>query len=141
MIPWAIVALLAHATTYPGWIVAGTVGGTIFVYYIAYEGLHHLMHKPQIAWIERAGFFKFIKNHHRLHHVYMGKNFNVVLPLADLLLGTLVLADPQPSRPTEPAARQVARRHSAWGRKLRAEATGVNERAPQPDSLVSPPES
>jgi len=141
MIPWAIVALLTRGTGYPGWTVACTVGGTFYVYYLFYEGLHHLMHKPQIAWIERAGFFKFIKKHHRLHHVYMGKNFNVVLPLADLLLGTLVLTDPQPARVTEPAARQVARRHSDWGKRLRAEASGVNEHAPQPDSFVSPPES
>ena len=140
-IPWAIVALLTRGTGYPGWTVVATIGATIFVYYIAYEGLHHLMHKPAIPWIERAGFFRFIKNHHRLHHVYMGKNFNVVLPLADLFMGTLVLDDPQPARPTEPAARQVARRHSAWGKRLRAETSGVQERAPQPDPLVTPPES
>jgi hypothetical protein len=141
MIPWAIVALLARGTGYPGWTVAWTVGGTFYVYYLAYEGLHHLMHKPQIPWIENAGFFQFIKKHHRLHHVYMGKNFNVVLPLADLCLGTLVLTDPQPPRVTEPAARQVARRHSDWGKRLRAEVTGGDEHAPQPESLVSPPES
>jgi sterol desaturase/sphingolipid hydroxylase (fatty acid hydroxylase superfamily) len=99
------------------------------------------MHKPTMPWIERAGFFRFIKNHHRLHHVYMGKNFNVVLPLADVLLGTLVLNDPQPSRPTEPAARQVARRHSLWGKRLRAEATGVSEHSTQSEPLASPPES
>jgi hypothetical protein len=71
----------------------------------------------------------------------MGKNFNVVLPLADLVLGTLVLTDPLPPKPTEPAARQVARRHSRWGRRLRAEAQGVGEPERRPDSLVSPPES
>jgi hypothetical protein len=71
----------------------------------------------------------------------MGKNFNVVLPLADLLLGTMVLNDPQPARVTEPAARQVARRHSEWGRRLREEAAGVETHAKQPDSFVSPPES
>jgi hypothetical protein len=140
VIPWSIAALLTRGTGYPGWTVVATVAATIFVYYIAYEGLHHLMHKPQVPWIENAGFFQFIKKHHRLHHVYMGKNFNVVLPLADLLLGTLVLNDPQPARPTEPAARQVARRHSAWGRRLRAETSGVAEHSTQPEPLVSPPE-
>jgi len=73
--------------------------------------------------------------------VYMGKNFNVVLPLADLLLGTLVLNDPEPARLTEPRAKQVARRYSRWGRRLRAEATGLAESSSPPDSLVSPPES
>jgi len=118
-----------------------TVGATIYVYYLAYEGFHFLMHKPTIPWIERARFFQFIKKHHRLHHVYMGKNFNVVLPLADLVLGTLVLNDPHPPRVTEPAARTVARRHSYWGKRLRAEAEGVQESSPVPDPLVSPPES
>jgi hypothetical protein len=140
MIPWALVAWLASGTGYPGWTVMATIGATIFVYYLAYEGFHYLMHKPTIPWIERAGFFQFIKKHHRLHHVYMGKNFNVVLPLADLMLGTLVVNDPHPSRPTEPAARTVARRHSAWGKRLREEAAGVSESKTQPDSLVSPPE-
>jgi len=68
----------------------------------------------------------------------------VVLPLADLLLGTLVLNDPQPARITEPAAKTVARRHSLWGKRLREEAAGVNGHASSrepADSLVSPPES
>jgi len=121
MIPWAIPAYLFRGTSFPGWVVTGVIGGVILVYYFAYEGFHHLMHKPRFPWIEQSGFFRFMKNHHRLHHVYMGKNFNVVLPLADLCLGTLVLTDPQPSRVTEPAAKQVARRHSQWGKRLREE--------------------
>jgi hypothetical protein len=39
------------------------------------------------------GFFR-LNGHHLLRHRYMGKNFNVVLPLADLLLGTLPLRSP-----------------------------------------------
>jgi hypothetical protein len=141
MVPWAIVALIFNHTGYPGWTVMATVGATIYVYYLAYEGFHYLMHNPRWPWIENAGFFQFIKKHHRLHHVYMGKNFNVVLPLADLVLGTLVLNDPQPARVTEPAAKQVARRHSAWGKRLREEAAGVETHAKHPESFVSPPES
>jgi sterol desaturase/sphingolipid hydroxylase (fatty acid hydroxylase superfamily) len=41
--------------------------------------------------VERAGIFFRLNGHHILHHRYMHKNFNVVLPLADLLLGTLLL--------------------------------------------------
>ena len=141
MVPWALVALLAGGTGYPGWTVMATIGATIFVYYLAYEGFHFLMHKPSIPWIERAGFFQFIKKHHRLHHVYMGKNFNVVLPLADLMLGTLVVNDPQPSRPTEPAARSRLPHALCRLATVRAEAAGVSESKTQPDSLVSPPES
>jgi len=143
LIPWSIAALLARGTAYPGWTVVATVGATIYVYYVAYEGLHHLMHKPQIPWIERAGFFQFIKKHHRLHHVYMGKNFNVVCPLADVLLGTMVLADPLPAKVTEPNARQVARRHSRWGRRLRDDAEGRTSTTVEPlgvEEVAAPPE-
>ena len=41
--------------------------------------------------VERSGIFFRLNGHHLLHHRYMHKNFNVVLPLADLLLGTLLL--------------------------------------------------
>jgi sterol desaturase/sphingolipid hydroxylase (fatty acid hydroxylase superfamily) len=119
-----------------------TVGGIVLLYYFAYEGFHYLMHKPSLPWIERRGFFKFIERHHKLHHVYMGKNFNVVLPLADLLLGTLVLTDPLPAKVTEPAARQVARRHSKWGQRLReeAEARAHQSAGSLPDNVAVPPE-
>ena len=39
---------------------------------------------------DRVFFFR-LNGHHLLHHRYMRKNFNVVLPLADLCLGTLLL--------------------------------------------------
>ena len=96
-----------------------TVVVTFFIYYGAYEGFHYLMHRPTIAWIERSRLFRFLERHHRLHHVHMGKNFNVVLPLADLVLGTLILRDSVAPQTTSPMARTIARRHSQYGRKLR----------------------
>ncbi|MEQ1831890.1 MAG: sterol desaturase family protein [Candidatus Eisenbacteria bacterium] len=125
MIPWAVLLLASRFVTLPAlpWnTIMWTVAAVVFAYYLSYEGFHYLMHKPSVAWIERRGFFQWMKNHHRLHHVYMGKNFNVVLPLADWMLGTLVLADPLPPKPTGAAAREVARRHSKFGERLRAEA-------------------
>jgi hypothetical protein len=41
--------------------------------------------------VERSGIFFRLNGHHLLHHRYMGKNFNVVLPLADLCCFTLRL--------------------------------------------------
>jgi len=143
MIPWAILAWTQVGSGLPWFAVMWTVGVVVLFYYFAYEGFHYLMHKPSIPWIERQGFFKFIKNHHRLHHVYMGKNFNVVCPLADMLLGTLVLADPLPAKFTEPAAKQVARRHSRWGRRLRAEAEAGSRTTTESigvEEAVAPPE-
>ena len=60
-------------------------------YYGAYEYIHWCMHLPKKRSVERSGIFFRLNGHHLLHHRYMGKNFNVVLPLADLLFGTLLL--------------------------------------------------
>jgi hypothetical protein len=63
-------------------------------YYGAYEYIHWCMHLPKKRNVERSGIFFRLNGHHLLHHRYMGKNFNVVLPLADLLFGTLLLRSP-----------------------------------------------
>jgi sterol desaturase/sphingolipid hydroxylase (fatty acid hydroxylase superfamily) len=49
------------------------------------------MHLPRKRHVERSGIFFRLNGHHLLHHRYMNKNFNVVLPLADLCFGTLLL--------------------------------------------------
>ncbi|TSC68109.1 MAG: hypothetical protein G01um101472_152 [Parcubacteria group bacterium Gr01-1014_72] len=68
------------------------------LYYAVYEYIHWCMHLPKAKrrLIERFNVFGCrifyrLNGHHLLHHRYMGKNFNVVLPFADLCLGTLVL--------------------------------------------------
>jgi hypothetical protein len=60
-------------------------------YYAAYEYMHWCMHLPKARRIERSGIFFRLNGHHLLHHRYMHRNFNVVLPLADFCLGTLLL--------------------------------------------------
>ncbi len=73
-----------------------TLGAAIAcaAYYSAYEYIHWCMHLPRKRPVERSGIFFRLNGHHLLHHRYMGKNFNVVLPLADLLLGTLLVRSP-----------------------------------------------
>jgi len=61
------------------------------LYYSAYEYIHWCMHLPRKRYVERSGIFFRLNGHHLLHHRYMNRNYNVVLPLADLLLGTLML--------------------------------------------------
>jgi hypothetical protein len=61
------------------------------MYYSTYEYLHWCMHLPRKRSIERSGLFFRLNGHHILHHRYMQTNFNVVLPLADLIMGTLLL--------------------------------------------------
>jgi hypothetical protein len=89
------------------WIILICAVVTSF-YYVAYEYFHWCMHDPKVKrrLIERSWFFYRLNGHHLLHHRYMNRNFNVVLPLADLLLGTLRIRAPwrfpQPRGPSVP---------------------------------------
>ncbi|MFK7851787.1 MAG: sterol desaturase family protein [Akkermansiaceae bacterium] len=60
-------------------------------YYGVYEYIHWCMHLPKARRVEKPWWFRRLNGHHLLHHRQMHKNFNVVLPLADLCLGTLVI--------------------------------------------------
>lgn len=119
-IPWVVASLILSLNHVPlPWLpFVITFPVTMLVYYVGYEGFHFLMHKPSVAWIERSRYFRFLEKHHRIHHNQMDRNLNVLLPLADLCLGTLVLD--APAVPTTPeSALKLARRHSAFGRRLR----------------------
>jgi hypothetical protein len=86
LIPFVMAAwLTAH------WGLLCGAGLVCIGYYGAYEYMHWCMHLPKRRQVERSGIFFRLNGHHLLHHRYMGKNFNVVLPLADLCLGTLLL--------------------------------------------------
>jgi sterol desaturase/sphingolipid hydroxylase (fatty acid hydroxylase superfamily) len=50
------------------------------------------MHKPERRFFSEWPIYKFLARHHYLHHKYPNKNFNVVLPLADYVLGTSIRA-------------------------------------------------
>lgn len=70
-------------------VLAGSVAA-MSLYYLFYEGIHWCMHLPKARRLEMTSLFRRLNGHHLLHHRYMHKNFNVVLPLADLCLGTLL---------------------------------------------------
>lgn len=78
------------------WSLLAGAAVTFALYYGAYEYMHWCMHLPKRRRIERSGLFRRLNGHHLLHHRYMHKNFNVVLPLADLCLGTLILRSKVP---------------------------------------------
>ena len=89
MVPFALAAwFMGHWGFYWGALLACAS------YYITYEYIHWCMHLPKKRHVERSGIFFRLNGHHLLHHRYMHKNFNVVMPLADLLLGTLLLRSP-----------------------------------------------
>ncbi|HEV2472875.1 MAG TPA: sterol desaturase family protein [Chthonomonadales bacterium] len=62
----------------------------MLLYFVTYEYMHWNMHVPRGHFVERFRWFQFLRNHHKLHHRYYQKNFCVLLPLADLCLGTLI---------------------------------------------------
>ena len=65
-----------------------------FCYYGVYEFIHWCMHLPKRRGVEYRWWYKKLNGHHLLHHRYMYKNYNVVLPFADLLFGTLLSRSP-----------------------------------------------
>jgi hypothetical protein len=91
----ALIAICEVPFLVTSWITGfwGVAFGSLLAfvsYYGAYEYLHYCMHVPRQRNMERSGLFFRLNGHHLLHHRYMDRNLNVVLPLADLCFGTLV---------------------------------------------------
>lgn len=94
---WALVAMeIFHLPFF--WLIQHFTGipslwggvAAIAVYYGLYESLHWVMHVPHaVRRLSRYAWFRFLDTHHKVHHKYMLSNLNVILPLADLTLGTL----------------------------------------------------
>jgi hypothetical protein len=60
------------------------------VYFSLYESFHWAMHVPKASkFMSRFQLWRFLDDHHHVHHKYMLSNLNVIFPLADLTLGTL----------------------------------------------------
>lgn len=81
----AVALLTGHFAFLVGAIIA------ITGYYGTYEYIHWCMHLPKQRRVEKPWVFRRLNGHHLLHHRYMHKNFNVVFPLADYCLGTLMV--------------------------------------------------
>lgn len=95
------------------WIMLAGAATTFVLYYIAYEYIHWCMHLPKARRVEKPWLFRRLNGHHLLHHRYMHKNFNVVLPLADFCLGTLMVRSKiQFPQATGPSVPNVQPRHA-----------------------------
>ena len=73
-------------------------GAVIFVavmvfHHWAWNKIHLEMHKPEQRVFSTWRIYKFLARYHWLHHRYQNKNFNVVFPLADYVLGTSARAN------------------------------------------------
>jgi hypothetical protein len=60
----------------------------VLLYLGMFDFLHWSFHVPRGRRMERWFLVRWLKEHHRIHHQHQNRNFNVVLPLADTLLGT-----------------------------------------------------
>ena len=72
-------------------ILAGAVSALI-LYYFLYEYLHYCMHIPKRRWLETTAWFRWLDSNHHMHHKRHFNNLNVVLLPADIVFGTLILA-------------------------------------------------
>lgn len=92
---YAPVELLVGRPLLPGALLA------VFVGLVAFDALHSRFHAPKGSWLERTRVYRFLNRHHQLHHERVWRNFNVVVPLADLVMGTLVTEplDPEATPP------------------------------------------
>ena len=94
---WALPAMVGFHLPFL-WLIQRITGipsmwggaAAIATYYLLYESLHWVMHVPSaVKFLWRFRAFRYLDAHHKVHHKYMLSNLNVILPLADLTLGTL----------------------------------------------------
>jgi hypothetical protein len=78
------------------WLVSANVAclwvATTMAYVVSYEWLHLSYHLPADSRIGRSAVIRRLRHHHAVHHtpeLMQRWNFNVTVPLADWLLGTV----------------------------------------------------
>jgi sterol desaturase/sphingolipid hydroxylase (fatty acid hydroxylase superfamily) len=79
---------LASLTSTP--VAIGGVAAIAF-YLLAMNGLHFCFHVRRRRFFERHAWFRWLAAYHRIHHLRQGSNMNLVIPIADLVLGTATL--------------------------------------------------
>lgn len=71
---------------------------TVCLHHWIWNKIHLEMHKPEQRGFSRWPVYKFLARYHWLHHRYPDKNFNVVFPFADFVLGTSARANEEDKR-------------------------------------------
>jgi hypothetical protein len=70
------------------WVGAVVFLLTMVLHHWVWNKVHLEMHKPEQRLFSNWPMYRLLARHHWLHHRYPGRNFNVVFPLADFILGT-----------------------------------------------------
>lgn len=60
----------------------------MFIHSRLWNILHTEMHMPENKFFAKWAIFRWLACHHYMHHRATNKNFNIVFPLADYLMGT-----------------------------------------------------
>ncbi len=79
----------------PAWLLSGSttfglsVVGTLAVLSWLLAYVHGCIHTPRDRWVESMRWFTWLDRHHYIHHIDGRANINFLLPLCDVLFGTL----------------------------------------------------
>jgi hypothetical protein len=76
------------AATANAWFAAGAAATTIVLIGL-FIRVHDAVHYPGASYLEHFRWFWFLDKHHYIHHIDTRANTNFLLPLGDLLMGTL----------------------------------------------------
>jgi sterol desaturase/sphingolipid hydroxylase (fatty acid hydroxylase superfamily) len=61
----------------------------VCLHHLMWNQIHMEMHKPEGRFFATWPGYKRLARHHYLHHRYPNKNFNVAIPVGDLVFGTM----------------------------------------------------
>lgn len=62
----------------------------IIIHHLLWNLIHNEMHNPKPSWYRKLPIFKYLARFHYLHHKYPGKNYGIVVPFADFIMGTSI---------------------------------------------------
>lgn len=81
---------VAIPLAFVSWQGAIILVGVVTAHHWIWNKIHLEMHKPEDKFFSHWPIYKFLAKYHWLHHRYPNKNFNVVFPFADYVMGTNV---------------------------------------------------
>jgi sterol desaturase/sphingolipid hydroxylase (fatty acid hydroxylase superfamily) len=110
-----IVATAAPAAALVGWLTTPNTGWLFLLtassYVVGYELTHLAYHLPETSLVYRLPFMRRLREHHARHHdprLMQKWNFNVTVPLADWMFGTIAPKHLVEELKRRPAAEQSA---------------------------------
>jgi hypothetical protein len=91
-----LLAVTSPLTFFLVWLGQGNLAAlwvaSVVFYILSYEWLHMAYHLPHDSWLGRTRMLSILRRHHQTHHaphLMQRWNFNVTVPLWDLIRGTV----------------------------------------------------